>query len=194
MSEVAANGYPILAFKAQTDWEKWLDKNCLSSNGVWIMFAKKNSDETTINYQQALEEALRYGWIDSQAKTYDEKFYLQKFTPRRARSIWSKINVEKIEALVVAAKMKPSGLAQVEAAKADGRWEAAYGSPSATQMQDYFLEALEKNKKAKDFFETISRANKYAIAWRLHQAKRPETKERLTKKFIDMLSEGKTIH
>ncbi|MDB5161052.1 MAG: bacteriocin-protection protein YdeI/OmpD-associated family [Candidatus Saccharibacteria bacterium] len=194
MIEVAADDYPILQLGSQIDWQKWLDKNCSSSNGVWLKFAKKNSGETTLNYKEALEEALCYGWIDSQAKTYDEKFYLQKFTPRRSKSIWSRINVEKIEALMAAGKLKPSGLAQVEAAKADGRWTAAYASPSATQMQDYFLKALEKNKKAKDFFETISKGNKYAIAWRLHQAKRPETKERLTNKYIDMLAEGKTIH
>jgi uncharacterized protein YdeI (YjbR/CyaY-like superfamily) len=189
----ALDGYSVEMFKAQADWAAWLEKNP-DSNGVWLKFAKKNSGETTINYQQALEEALCYGWIDSQTKTYDGKFYLQKFTPRRTRSIWSRINVEKIEALIADGKLKPSGLAQVEAAKADGRWAAAYGSSSVTEMQDYFLEALNKNKKAKAFFETIGKGNKYAIAWRLHQAKRPETKERLTKKFIEMLAAGKTLH
>jgi uncharacterized protein YdeI (YjbR/CyaY-like superfamily) len=192
MSE-AMDGYLILSFKTQEDWEGWLAENS-GSNGIWMKFAKKNSGETTINYRQALEEALCYGWIDSQAKTLDAKFYLQKFTPRRVRSIWSKINVEKVESLIAAGKLKSAGLAQVEAAKADGRWAAAYSSSAQTEMQDYFLEALNKNKKAKDFFETISKGNKYAMAWRLHQAKRPETKERLTKKFIDMLEQGKTIH
>jgi uncharacterized protein YdeI (YjbR/CyaY-like superfamily) len=193
MSEATSESYAIMKFETQAVWRQWLNDNP-DSNGIWMKFAKKNSGENTLNYKEALEEALCYGWIDSQSKTFDDKFYLQKFTPRRTKSIWSKINVAKVEVLIEAGKMKPSGLAQVEAAKADGRWLAAYASPSGTEIQDYFLEALNKNKTAKEFFETISKGNKYAIAWRLHQAKRLETKERLTKKFVDMLAEGKTIH
>jgi uncharacterized protein YdeI (YjbR/CyaY-like superfamily) len=183
----------VKQFASQEDWAEWLDKNP-HSDGVWLKFAKKNSGEITVNYAEAIEEALCYGWIDSQVKTFDEKFYIQKFTPRRAKSIWSKINVTKAEALIAADKMKPSGLDQIEAAKADGRWAAAYASPSDSEMPDYFLKALAKNKKASEFFETISKGNKYAIAWRLHQAKKSETKERLTQKFIKMLADHKTLH
>lgn len=181
-------------FESQRAWAVWLDKNHGQTDGVWLKFAKKNSGQTTVNYAEALEEALCYGWIDSQAKTFDDKFYMQKFSPRRTKSVWSKINVAKVEALIASGKMKPAGLAQIEAAKADGRWAAAYTSSKDSEMPDYFLKALSKNQPAKDFFETITKGNKYAIAWRLHQAKLPETKQRLTQKFIDMLAEHKTIH
>jgi uncharacterized protein YdeI (YjbR/CyaY-like superfamily) len=181
-------------FASQKDWANWLAKNHGQLDGVWLKFAKKNSGETTVNYAEAIEEALCYGWIDSQVKTFDDKFYIQKFTPRRAKSIWSKINVAKAEALIKDGKMKPAGLAQIEAAKTDGRWATAYASPKDSEMPEYFLKALNKNKPAKDFFETISKGNKYAIAWRLHQAKKLETKEHLTQKFIDMLAVGKTLH
>jgi uncharacterized protein YdeI (YjbR/CyaY-like superfamily) len=184
----------VKQFASQKDWEKWLDKNHGQIDGVWLKFAKKNSGIATVGFVEAIEVALCYGWIDSHRKGLDHKFYLQKFSPRRARSTWSKINVGRVEALIKAGMMRPAGIAQVEAAKADGRWAAAYASPSTIEIQDYFLEALAKNKKAKDFFETISKGNKYAIVWRLHQAKRPETKQRLTKKYIDMLAEGKTLH
>jgi uncharacterized protein YdeI (YjbR/CyaY-like superfamily) len=194
MSEHMANGYAILEFKSQARWHDWLEKNHAQLDGIWMKFSKKTSGITTVNYAEALEEALCYGWIDSQVKTYNNKYYIQKFSPRRSRSIWSKINVDKAEALIAAGKMKPSGLAQVEAAKADGRWAAAYASPSASEMPDYFMKELNKNKKAKAFFKTISKGNKYAIAWRLHNAKRQETKERLTQKFIDMLADGGTLN
>jgi uncharacterized protein YdeI (YjbR/CyaY-like superfamily) len=185
--------YPRKKFDSQKAFEEWLGSNS-GSDGIWLKLAKKGSGETTVTYAQAVESALCYGWIDSQTKTFDDKFYIQKFTPRRAKSIWSLKNREKIEELMAAGRLQPAGLAQVQAAKADGRWAAAYDSPSATQVPDYFLAALNKNHAAKDYFETISKANKYSIAWRLNQSKRPETKERLTKKFIDMLAEGKTLH
>jgi uncharacterized protein YdeI (YjbR/CyaY-like superfamily) len=188
------NELEILQFETPSGWTKWLENKHSQPDGVWLKFSKKNSGETTINYAEALEVALCYGWIDSQVKAFDEKFYLQKFTPRRAKSIWSKINVEKAENLIETGKMKPAGLAQVDAAKADGRWQAAYESPSTAEMPGYFIKALAGNPKAKAFFETISKGNRYAIAWRLHQAKREETKQRLTQKYIDMLEKGKTLH
>lgn len=184
----------IKQFESQQAWSDWLNGNHGQTDGVWLKFAKKNSGHTTVNYAEAVEEALCYGWIDSQTKSLDSKFYLQKFSPRRARSIWSKINVAKVETLLEAGKIKPSGLAQIESAKADGRWAAAYASPRETEIPDYFLKALGKNIPAKDFFESINKSNKYAIAWRLHQAKRPETKQRLAQKFIEMLAAHKTIH
>jgi uncharacterized protein YdeI (YjbR/CyaY-like superfamily) len=192
--EVAANGLQILEIRTQKDWQKWLDKNHAQQDGVWLKFAKKASGITTVNYAEALEEALCYGWIDSQAKSLDDKFYLQKFSPRRARSIWSKINVDKVEKLIAEGKMQPAGLAQIEAAKADGRWEAAYHSPANAVMSEDFSKALNKNKKAKEFYETLSKGNKYAILWRLQQAKRPETRARNIEKFIAMLAAGQKFH
>ncbi len=190
----AADGLQILELRAQKDWRKWLDKNYGQTDGVWLKFAKKASGITTVNYSEALEEALCYGWIDSQSKTFDDKYYLQKFSPRRARSVWSKINVGKAEALIAEGRMQPPGLVQVEAAKADGRWQAAYDSPASAEMPDDFVSALAKNKKAKEFYETLSRSNKYAIIWRLQQAKRPETRARNIDKFISMLADGQKFH
>jgi uncharacterized protein YdeI (YjbR/CyaY-like superfamily) len=192
--EVAADGLQILEIRTQKGWQKWLDKNYAQQDGVWLKFAKKASGITTVNYAEALEEALCYGWIDSQAKSFDDKYYLQKFSPRRARSIWSKINVDKVEKLIAEGKMQPAGLAQIEAAKADGRWEAAYHSPANAVMSEDFSKALNKNKKAKEFYETLSKGNKYAILWRLQQAKRPETRARNIEKFIAMLAAGQKFH
>jgi len=178
----------ILQFGSQKDWEKWLVKNHGQEEGVWLKFAKKNSGETTVTYGEALEEALCYGWIDSQAKSFDEIYYLQKFSPRRAKSVWSVINREKIDELIKQGKMKPAGLTQVEAAKADGRWNAAYLSQSTAEIPEDFKKALARNKKAAAFFETLTKANRYAIIWRLHHSKKPETRERNIKKFIEMLA------
>ena len=185
---------PELLFKSQVEWGKWLDKNHDKSDGVWLKFAKKNSGVKSVNYAESLEVALCYGWIDSQTKSLDEKFYLQKFTPRRSKSVWSKINTEKIEKLIAEDKMKPAGLAQVEAAKADGRWEAAYASSATIKMPEDFQRALEKSKKAADFYKKLSQANRYAILWRLHNAKRHETRIRNIKKFIRMLEMGEKLH
>jgi uncharacterized protein YdeI (YjbR/CyaY-like superfamily) len=185
---------PVLKFGSQAEWEKWLEKNGGQADGVWLKFAKENSGETTVNYAEALEEALCYGWIDSQAKTLDDKFYVQKFTPRRAKSVWSKINVEKAEALIKAGRMRPAGLAQVEAAKADGRWSAAYEGQSTAEAPEDFLKALSKNKKAAEFYESLSKANKYAFIWRLHHVKRPETRAANIEKYVAMLADGQKFH
>jgi len=184
----------VLEFRSQKKWEEWLDKNHTQREAVWLKFAKKNSGETTVNYGEALDMALCYGWIDSQVKSFDDKFYLQKFSPRRVGSVWSDINRGKIERLIAEGRMQPAGLAQVEAAKADGRWEAAYSSQSMVEVPEDFKKALAKNKKAAQFFETISKSNRYAIIWRLHHSKKPETRAANIKKFIGMLSEGKTLH
>jgi uncharacterized protein YdeI (YjbR/CyaY-like superfamily) len=184
----------VLQLGSQKDWQKWLDKNHGQPDGVWLKFAKKNSGETTVSYGEALEIALCYCWIDSQTKALDEKFYLQKFSPRRARSVWSTINREKIERLIAEGKMKPAGLAQVEAAKADGRWEAAYLSQSTAEIPDDFKKALAKNKKAAEFFETLDKSNRYAIIWRLHHSKKPETRDRNIEKFINALERGEKFH
>jgi len=187
-------GSEILEFKTQKDWQKWLDRNHSQQEGVWLKFAKKNTGVKTVSYTEALEEALCFGWIDSQVQKFDEVYYLQKFSPRRAKSVWSKINRDKIERLIAEGKMRPAGLAQVEAAKADGRWDAAYDAQSTAEIPDDFKKALGKNKKAAQFYETLTKANKYAIIWRLHHSKRPETRERNIKKFIDMLESDQKFH
>ncbi len=186
--------YQIIPFKTPKDFEKWLAKNHNRSTGIWLNFFKKDSGVKSINYKEALDEALCYGWIDGQAKSYDEKSWLQKFTPRRKKSIWSKRNTENIERLTKAGKMKPAGLKEVEAAKADGRWQKAYDSPGNMKIPDDFLKLLNKNNKAKKFFDTLNKTNLYAIAWRLQTAKKPETKERRMKLIIEMLSKGEKFH
>ena len=186
--------YKIIQFKTQKDFGKWLTKNHDKSPGIWINFFKKDSGVKSINYKEALDEALCYGWIDGQANSYDEKSWLQKFTPRRKRSIWSKRNTEHIERLTKAGKMKSSGLKEVEAAKADGRWQKAYDSAGNMTMPDDFLKLLNKNKKAKKFFDTLNKTNLYSIAWRLQTAKKTETKEKRIKMIIEMLAKGEKFH
>lgn len=185
---------PVLFFKTQKEWEEWLSKNYTHQEGVWIKFFKKGSNIPTVTYDEALDEALCYGWIDGQVKSLDEKSYLQKFTPRRKRSMWSKRNTEHIARLSKLGKMKPSGLTEVESAKKDGRWQRAYESAKNMPIPEDFLKELSKNKKANEFFKTLNKTNTYAIAWQLHDAKRPETRERRMKKFIEMMSKGEKFY
>ncbi len=184
----------IISFKSQKDWASWLDKNHSESNGIWLRFFKRDSGVASVTYAEALDEALCYGWIDGQLEKYDEKSWLRKFTPRRPKSVWSKKNMEHVNRLMQAGKMKRSGLKEVEEAKADGRWERAYDSPSAMQVPEDFLKELSKNKKAKGFFETLNKANTYAIAWRLQTAKRPETRAKRMKAILEMLKRGEKFH
>jgi uncharacterized protein YdeI (YjbR/CyaY-like superfamily) len=186
--------FPIIPFANGSEWEEWLEKNHKTAKGVWMQFFKKSSGVPTITWVEAVEVALCFGWIDSQAKKHDEKSYLQRFTPRNPRSIWSKINTEHVARLTKLGKMKPAGLAAVEAAKADGRWDRAYDSPAMMKVPDYFLKEVNKNEKAKAFFETLSKSNTYAIAWRLQTAKKPETRERRMKLLIEMLEKGEKLH
>jgi uncharacterized protein YdeI (YjbR/CyaY-like superfamily) len=157
---------------------------------VWIKFAKKASGIDTVLYAEALDVALGYGWIDGQAAPIDEHWYAQRFTPRRARSKWSKRNVEKATELIERGEMKPAGLAEVERAKADGRWDAAYASPSKIEVPDDLRAALDANPKAAEFFETLSKTNRYAILYRIHDAKRPETRARRIEQFVAMCERG----
>jgi uncharacterized protein YdeI (YjbR/CyaY-like superfamily) len=184
----------IISFKSPKNWAAWLTKNHSKSNGIWLRLFKKNSGSTSITHSEALEEALCYGWIDGQAKKYDEKSWIQKFTPRRPKSIWSKRNIEHISRLSKAGKMKPSGFKEVERAKTDGRWERAYDSPAAMQVPEDFLKELARNKKAKAFFETLNKTNTYSITWRLQTAKKPETREKRMRAIIEMLTKGKKFH
>lgn len=186
--------YEIRFFATQKEWEKWLSKNHHSVPGVWLKFAKKNSGVVSTNYSESLEIALCYGWIDSQVKALDEKFYLQKFTPRGPRSIWSKINTIHIERLLREGRMQPAGIAQVEAAKKDGRWAAAYDSPKEMEVPNDFIQLLSKNKKAEEFFKTLNKTNTFAIGWRLQTSKKAETRQRRMRVILEMLQQGKKIY
>ncbi|CAN5204749.1 YdeI/OmpD-associated family protein [soil metagenome] len=185
---------PILFFENQNAWEEWLENNHHSSTGIWIKFHKKDSKMPSMYYPQAVEGALCYGWIDGQARKYDEHSYLQRFTPRRPKSVWSKINTQHIERLQKAGKMKPAGLKAVEEAKKDGRWEQAYDSPTNMKLPTEFLKRLEENKKAKAFFETLNKTNVFAIGYRLQTAKKPETLENRIQKILTMLEKGEKFH
>jgi uncharacterized protein YdeI (YjbR/CyaY-like superfamily) len=184
----------ILAFPTQQRFEMWLDKNHVSLPVLWIRFFKKGSRKKSITYAEAVDTALCYGWIDSQLKTYDTESYIQKFTPRGPKSVWSKINTERAARLIKDKRMQPSGIAQITAAKKDGRWSRAYDSPKNMSVPADFLNELKKHKKALIFFKTLNRANIYAIAWRLHTAKTPKTRSKREKTILEMLDKGKSFH
>jgi uncharacterized protein YdeI (YjbR/CyaY-like superfamily) len=184
----------VLEFRTPRDWEKWLDKNYPNPDGVWLRIAKKGSKSPTVSYAEALNVALCYGWIDAQKRAESESSWLQRFMPRRSRSIWSKINREKALALIDAGKMKPAGLSEVTRAQQDGRWDAAYDSPKTATVPADFQKALDESRAAREFFKTLSAANRYAILWRLQTAKRPETRARRIANFIQMLEKGETLH
>lgn len=186
--------YPVLAFKTQKEFSTWLETNHDKSDGIWIQLFKKNSGVESVTYAEAVEEALCYGWIDSLVHKHNEESYIQKFTPRRAKSMWSKTNIGHIERLTEERRMKESGLKEVERAKADGRWQQAYDSPTNMKVPEDFLKEISKNKKAKEFFETLNKSNKFAIAFQLHTAKKPETRERRIKKFIEMMERGEKLY
>jgi uncharacterized protein YdeI (YjbR/CyaY-like superfamily) len=181
--------FPTLPFETQAKFRSWLTKNHSKEPGLWIKYAKKGSGIKTIAYQEAVEEALCFGWIDGKVKTVDENYYVQRFTPRRSKSKWSKINRDKAEKLIASRKMKPSGLAEVERAKADGRWEAAYDPSSTMPVPDDFTDAVSKSAKAKRFWESLNSTNRYAILYQIHDAKKPETRARRIAKFVDMLKD-----
>jgi len=189
-----ADLYPQKAFPNQAEFESWLRKEHNSLPGVWVKFAKKTSGIPSVNYQEALDVALCYGWIDGQSKSIDERFYLQKFTPRGKRSIWSKRNIENVERLIKTGKMQSAGLAQIEAAKIDGRWDLAYDSPSTMEIPEDFLDQLKKDKSAYQFFLTLNKTNIYAICWRLQTAKKPETRQSRMKLILEMLKRNKKLY
>jgi uncharacterized protein YdeI (YjbR/CyaY-like superfamily) len=180
----------VLSLRSAKDWEVWLKLNHTRSSCVWLRISKKGSAEKSLTYAEALDAALCYGWIDGQKKGYDESSWLQKFTPRRPGSSWSKKNTEHAERLIKAGKMKSAGLAETEAAKKDGRWKAAYDSPSNATIPEDFLKALRKNKKAEAFFNTLNKTNLYSIAYRLQTAKTPETREKRMKAILEMMAKG----
>jgi uncharacterized protein YdeI (YjbR/CyaY-like superfamily) len=187
-------GLPVLAFASQAAWREWLEAEHLSSKGLWVKIAKKGSGAETVSYAEALDVALCYGWIDGQKDAFDDRWWLQRFTPRGARSKWSKINCARATALIEAGEMQPAGLRQVDGAKADGRWEAAYDSPSNLTVPRDLADALEANPEARAFFATLDRTNRYAILYRLHDAKRPATRTQRIEKFVAMLGRGEKLY
>ena len=186
--------YPVLFFADPDEWEQWLAQEHATAQGVWLKFAKKSTGIPSLNHAGALEVALCYGWIDGQARGLDETYHLQKFTPRRARSTWSKINREKVTVLQEAGRMHPAGLAEVERAKADGRWDAAYDPPSTATVPPDLQEALDKNPAAAEFFATLTGSKRYAFLYRIQDAKRPETRARRIATFVDLLNRGETLN
>src|SRR5579863_1650541 len=184
----------IFSFRSATEFRKWLAANHRQSDGIWLRIFKKNSGQPTVTYAEALDEALCFGWIDGQKQPHDDASWRQRFTPRRPKSAWSKINTKHAERLTKAGRMRVAGRAQITAAKTDGRWTAAYDSPSKATFPADFLMALRKNKKAHAFFESLNKANRYAIAYRLQTAKKPETKLRRMKMILAMLARGEAFH
>lgn len=184
----------VLFFENADTWEKWLAEHHDRQEGVLLKFAKKGSGIPSLNYAGALDVALCYGWIDGQSKSIDATYYWQKFTPRRPKSLWSKRNIEKVETLIEEGKMKTPGFAAIEAAKADGRWDAAYASPKNAEVPAELQAALDKNAKAKTFFETQNKTNRYAVIWRIATARTEKTRAARIEKIMAMLEAGETFH
>jgi uncharacterized protein YdeI (YjbR/CyaY-like superfamily) len=184
---------PILSLD-QAVWEKWLAKNHATSRGVWLRIQKKVPGKSFLTYAEALDVALCYGWIDGQRKPFDEKSWLQKFTQRRPKSGWSKKNTEHAKRLIQSGKMKKSGLAQIDAAKKDGRWKTAYDPQSTAEIPEDFLKALKKNKQAFEFFQTLNKTNLYSISYRLQTAKKQETRVKRMHAILEMMKKKKKFH
>jgi uncharacterized protein YdeI (YjbR/CyaY-like superfamily) len=184
----------IISFETQRHLEKWLAGNHSKSPGIWMRIFKKASGKKSVNYDQALDVALCYGWIDGLRKRHDEVSFVQRFTPRRARSLWSKRNCGHVARLIKCKKMRAAGLKVIEAAKADGRWDVAYESPKKMVVPEDFLKELAKDRRGKKFFEGLSKVNHYSIAWRLATAIKPEIREKRMKKILEMMAAGQSFH
>jgi uncharacterized protein YdeI (YjbR/CyaY-like superfamily) len=189
-----ADELPVLPFADAAAWEAWLELEHARAAGVWIKVAKKDSGVASVTHAEALDVALCFGWIDGTRRGLDATWFLQRFTPRRRGSRWSRINTERVAALVAAGRMRPAGLAEVAAAKADGRWAAAYESQSAAAVPDDLRAALDANAAAAEFFATLRGANRYAILYRVQDAKRPQTRARRIEQYVAMLARGETLH
>jgi uncharacterized protein YdeI (YjbR/CyaY-like superfamily) len=189
MSEAAA-----VRFDSQAAWEEWLDANHGESPGIWLKIAKTASGIETVTHAKALEVALCFGWIDGQRKALDESYFLQKFTPRTPKSKWSRINRESAERLVAAGRMRPAGLAAIEAARADGRWNAAYEPQSTAAVPEDLQRELDSRPRAAAFFASLDSRNRYAILYRLQDAKKPETRARRLAQFVAMLEEHRKLY
>ncbi len=187
-------GDPLEMFATAADFERWLRSHHAKASCLWVKYAKKKSGIPSIDWHQAVDVALCFGWIDGQAKSVDATYSLQRFTPRAARSKWSKLNRERVARLTKAGRMRPAGVAEVERAKADGRWDAAYDSPATAEVPDDLAKALAKSAKAKKFFEALNASNRYAILHRLQEAKQPETRARRLATFVEMLKNGEKLY
>jgi uncharacterized protein YdeI (YjbR/CyaY-like superfamily) len=185
---------PILSFASRDAWEAWLAEQHTASSGVWLKLAKKASGIASMSYADALDVALCYGWIDSQKNKLDDDFWLQRFTPRGPRSKWSKVNRRRATELMETGAMQPAGLRQVEQARADGRWEAAYDGQRTATVPDDLRRALEQNDEARAFFATLDSGNRYALLYRIQEAKKPETRARRIETYVAMLSEQRKFH
>ena len=185
---------PLVEFPDREAWAAWLAEHAESSAGVWLKLARKDGGGRSVTYAEALDVALCHGWIDGQKGAIDERHWRQRFTPRGPRSRWSKRNRGRAEELIASGEMAPAGLREVEAARADGRWEAAYDSPGTAEVPADLQAALDADPAARDFFAVLDRANRYAILYRLQEARRPETRARRLEKFVAMLREGRRIH
>ncbi|MBV9258298.1 MAG: YdeI/OmpD-associated family protein [Ktedonobacteraceae bacterium] len=188
------HGREVLHFDDACTWETWLATHHQKQEGIWLKIAKKSSSIPSVSYMEALDVALCYGWIDGQGKPYDEAYYLRKFTPRRSKSMWSGVNVKKVEVLVEAGRMREPGLKEIEAAKADGRWNLAYESQKNATVPPDFTAALEQNERAKSFFESLNKTNRYAFIWRITTAKKSELRRSRIQKCVAMLQEAKKLH
>jgi uncharacterized protein YdeI (YjbR/CyaY-like superfamily) len=188
------DGLPTIFFASPAAWKLWLADNHAASEGVWVRIAKKDVDIASVRYPEVLESALCFGWIDGRREALDARHFLQRFTPRRSRSRWSKINREKAEQLIAQDRMRPAGLVEVERAKADGRWAAAYAGQRSSTVPEDLQRELDARPEAKAFFASLSSQNRYAIVYRLHDAKKAETRTRRLAKFVAMLEAGETIH
>jgi uncharacterized protein YdeI (YjbR/CyaY-like superfamily) len=184
---------PVLFFDTPAKLEAWIDEHGEDSDGIWLKFAKKDSGIESVVYAEAVEIALSYGWIDGQAKGHDDHHYLQRFTPRRPRSKWSKINREKAERLMAEGRMRPAGLREVERAKEDGRWDEAYDSPSTATVPDDFRAALDAEPAAAEFFASLGSTRRYSFLYRITDAKRPETRAKRIAEYVELLARGETL-
>ncbi|KXH33360.1 hypothetical protein CSIM01_03274 [Colletotrichum simmondsii] len=189
----ASESIPTLLFEDHSQWESYLENSYQNTLGVWLKISKKNAERPTVTYDQALDVALCFGWIDGQRKAFDEQHFIQRFTPRRKNSLWSNRNVDKVGALTQAERMRPAGQAEVNAAKADGRWDRAYSSASTMEVPLDFAEALRRNEEATKFFDALNKTQRYAFLWRIETTKRPETRKRKIDQFVDLLAEHKTV-
>jgi uncharacterized protein YdeI (YjbR/CyaY-like superfamily) len=189
-----ANDLPMLPFATWQDWEAWLKEHHADVKGVWLKIAKKDSRLPSVSYAEALDSALCYGWIDGQKAAFDERYWLQKFTPRGPKSMWSKINCGKVAALLAEGRLQPAGIRQVELAKADGRWDLAYDPQSRITIPEDFQSELDKNSEAYDFFQTLNSVNRYAVLRRIQIAKKPETRAALIQKYIEMLAQHQKLY
>jgi uncharacterized protein YdeI (YjbR/CyaY-like superfamily) len=185
---------PIVAFKSQQAWDEWLASQRADSKGLWLKLAKKSSGIVCISKPDAIDTALCHGWIDGQIDSLDDKYWLVRFTPRQPASKWSERNRARALQLVELGRMRPAGIKEIERARKDGRWGAAYAPQSTAQVPDDLRAALARNKKAGKFFETLNRVNRYSILYRIHSAKKPETRIARIEKFVEMLAAGETIH